>query len=170
MNKWETFKLKPEEYVSVSELETMPALGTWVPACGMIITKDNKNMPIPTAISIDPGCEIEVRYNGKIGKVKYLSSTPRRKYYVFLRWYIILIEFISICITFYERTIKNEIITKEHPANGVLVGVIAVWLCLCIPMLRNDKGVTKWIMTIFGYFILGLATIELIRYFIMLIV
>ena len=160
-------RLKPEEYVSVSSLETLPNTLDFYPSNGIIIKKDGKEIPVQTPVTVDDGCEIEVKYrDNSTGRVKYLKSTPRRKYFVGLTWYIILLEIISILFVIYEININNNYLVEGNNAYNLLGPALATWLAIVIPILRNSKGLTKNIMTLFGYFLLFINTIFFIEYLI----
>lgn len=160
-------RLKPNEYVSVSSLETLPNTSDFYPLNGLVFTKDGKEIIIQTPITVDNGCEIEVSYrdNG-IGRVKYLKSTPRRKYYVGLRWYIIILELITIILVGYEININHNYLVEGSTSYNLLGPLLCTWIVLVIPILRNSKGLTKYIMNIFGYFILLINTVMIIEYII----
>ena len=103
-----TVRLKSDEYKSASTMKAFS--GTWIPRNGLFITKDGSNFPISTPVTIDDNCEIEVKYNEEkhYGRVKYLSSSPRRKYYMFLKWYIIILQILAIIETVYEVEVNEN--------------------------------------------------------------
>lgn len=159
-----TVRLKPDEYKSVSSIKTFS--GTWIPSNGLVITKDGNNFPIRTPFTIDDNCEIEVQYNEEkhYGKVKYISSSPRRKYYMFLKWYIIILQILAIIATVYEIEVNGNYLVEGSPAKSLGVPFIATWLCLDIVIMRNMNTVTKWLVTIFSYFVLFISTVSFIMY------
>ncbi len=159
-----TVRLKPDEYKSVSTLKAFSS--TWIPRNGLVITKDGANFPIRTPYTIDDNCEIEVRYNEEkhYGRVKYLSSTLRRKYYIFLKWYIIILQILAIIATFYEVEIMGNYLVEGSRAASLRLPLIVTWLSLDIVILRNTNTVTKWIVTVFSYFLLFMSTIGFMAY------
>ena len=150
-----TVRLKSDEYKSASTMRAFS--GTWIPRNGLFITKDGSNFPISTPVTIDDNCEIEV---------KYISSSPRRKYYMFLKWYIIILQILAIIATVYEIEVNGNYLVEESPAKSLGVPFIATWLCLDIVIMRNMNTVTKWLVTIFSYFLLFVSTVSFITYLI----
>lgn len=110
MNNYTIVRLKPNEYKTSSSYDFDPLFGMQYKN-GLLITKDESNIPVRTPFTVDSDCEIEVKYkeNG-FGKVKYLSSTPRRKYYMFLKWYIIILQILSLLFTIYEVNLGNYLV------------------------------------------------------------
>ncbi len=166
-----TIILKPDEYIIASEVNSiLIPKPTFLITNGIVITKDGQNLPIQTPFPVDSGCEIQVTYNEKnIGKVKYLKSTLKRKYYKFITWYSIGIMIVGFLIALYSKNVKGVYILAEGSEHTDLGVTIGSWLALNIVLLRNSKGFTKWIMTIFGYILLLLGTIAILRYFLSLI-
>lgn len=168
MEKYTIVKLKPNEYKAVSKYDIDPIIGTQ-PINGLIITKDGSNIPIITSFPVDSNCEIEVRYkeNG-VGRIKYLSNTPRRKYYKFLTWYIFILQIVSVLFMIYEVNLGNYAV--EGSRSQQLIGpALGSWLCFNIILFRNTKGFHKWFFTIFGYFLLFFFSIAFISYLIEII-
>ncbi len=166
-----TIILKPDEYLTASEVDPIiiPE-ATFLITNGIVITKDGQNLPIQTPFPVDSGCEIQVTYNEKnIGRVKYLKSTPRRKYYKFITWYSIGIMIVGFLIALYSKNVKGVYILAEGSEHTDLGVTIGSWLALNIVLFRNAKGFTKWIMTIFGYILLFSGTFAIIRYLVSLI-
>ena len=161
-----TVRLKSDEYKSASTMRAFS--GTWIPRNGLFITKDGSNFPISTPVTIDDNCEIEVKYNEEkhYGRVKYISSSPRRKYYMFLKWYIIILQILAIIATVYEIEVNGNYLVEGSPAKSLEVPFIATWLCLDIVIMRNMNTVTKWLVTIFSYFLLFVSTVSFITYLI----
>ena len=159
-----TVRLKPDEYQSVSTMRAFSS--TWIPNNGLFITKDGSNFPIRTPYTIDNNCEIEVKYNEEkhYGRVKYLSSSPRRKYYMFLKWYIIILQILAIIATVYEIEVNGNYLVEGSPTKSLGVPFIATWLCLNIVIMRNMNTVTKWLVTIFSYFLLFMSTVGFLTY------
>ena len=159
-----TVRLKPNEYQSASTLTAFS--GTWIPRNGLVIIKDGNNFPIKTPWAIDNDCEIEVRYNEEkhYGRVKYISSSPRRKYYMFLKWYIIILQILAIIATIYEVEVMGNYLVEGSRAQSLALPFITTWLSLDIVIMRNMKTITKWIITIFSYFLLLMSTVEFIVY------
>lgn len=157
-------RLKPDEYKSVSTITA--TVGTWIPRNGLYITKDGSNFPIRTPYTIDNNCEIEVRYNEEkhYGRVKYLSTSPRRKYYMFLKWYIIILQILAILAAIYEVEIMGNYIVEGSPAENLRLPLIVTWLSLDIVIMRNTNTITKWIVTVFSYFLLFMSTVGFLTY------
>lgn len=163
------YRLMPNEYKSFTSLDGNPIM-KWVIKKGLLITKNGENIPVRTAFSIDNGCEIEVTYyDSGYGKVKYLKSTPRRKYYKFITWYILFLELISAIFITYEINVNNNYATSGSRTEKILFILLASWIALTAVVLRNTKGFNKIVMTILSYVILTISTVNLIAYFIALI-
>ena len=147
-----TVRLKPNEYQSASTLTAFS--GTWIPRNGL------------TPVTVDNNCEIEVKYNEEkhYGRVKYLSSSPRRKYYMFLKWYIIILQILAIIAAVYEIEINGNYLVEGSPSKSLGVPFITTWLTLNIIVMRNMNTVTKWLVTIFSYFVLFISTVSFIMY------
>ena len=157
-------RLKPDEYKSVSTLRT--CVGNWISRNGLIILKDGSNFSISTPYTVDSDCEIEVKYNEEkhYGRVKYITTSSRRKYYMFLKWFIIILQLIAIIVTVYEIEVMGNYLVEGSRAESLRIPFITTWLALCIVVLRNINTITKWIMTIFGYLVLTISIIEFIIY------
>lgn len=163
MSKYTTIRLKPDEYKTANSL--IPAVtGGFIPANGLLITKDDMNLAIKTPTTVDPDCEIEVRYNEiHNGFVKYITSTSRRKYYMFLKWFVLAFWLLSIILMFVEvQVFKHYAVRGSRSYN--LIAPFSSFLCLDIVILRNNNGFTKWAVTIFSYFLLGIDIIYMILY------
>ena len=157
-------RLKGDEYKSV---EAMRAFGsTWISRHGLFITKDGSNFPVRTPFVVDDNCEIELQYNEEkhYGKVKYIKSSPRRKYYMFLKWYIIILQILAIIATVYEIEVMGNYLVEGSRAKSLVVPFITTWITLDIIHLRNSNTITKWLVTIFSYLVLFIGTVEFIRY------
>ena len=159
-----TVRLKPDEYKSASSIKAFS--GTWIPSNGLVITKDGNNFPIRTPFTIDDNCEIEVQYNEEkhYGKVKYISSSPRRKYYMFLKWYIIILQILAIIATIYEVEVMGNYLVEGSQSVSLTAPLLTTWLTLNIVVMRNMNTITKWLITIFSYFLLFVSTVQFIRY------
>lgn len=155
----------PNEYEINSEViaDTNPE---WNVMNGLLITKGNKNIPIATPLPVDGGCEIEVTVRNNVGIVKYLKSTNRRKYYKAITYISIVMQIIALILLTYEIEINNNYAIEGSPNYYLLLPSIASWLILSIPLLRNAKGFTKWVLTIFGYILLALNIHSFIMYII----
>lgn len=163
-----TIILKPNEYQSISTLKAMTNGSNWVSKHGLIITKDGSKTPVRTPFTVDSDCEIELTYNEEknYGRVKYLKSTPRRKYFVFLRWYIIILQLLAIIAVLYEVNVNGNYLVKGSKAETLALPFIITWLSYNIVHLRNTNTITKKIITLFSYMLLILSTIQFIRYII----
>lgn len=159
-----TVILKPDEYKSVSTLQAFS--GTWLPRNGLVITKDESDFIVRTPLTVDNGCEIEVQYNEEkhYGKVKYISSTLRRKYYMCLKWYIIILQIIAIIATVYEIEALGNYLVDGSRSASLRLPFIITWLSLDIVIMRNMNTITKWIITVFSYFVLLACTVGFITY------
>ena len=159
-----TVRLKPDEYQSVSTMRAFSS--TWIPNNGLFITKDGSNFPIRTPFTIYDNCEIEVQYNEEkhYGKVKYISSSPRRKYYMFLKWYIIILQILAIIATIYEVEVMGNYLVEGSQSVSLTAPLLTTWLTLNIVVMRNMNTITKWLITIFSYFLLFVSTVQFIRY------
>lgn len=175
MDKSGIIRLKPGEYiavyVAVSE-HGYQISDSWQKRkrTGLLVTKDGRETLIITAGSVDEGCEIELTLNSNgIGKVKYLSSTPRRNYFRFLRWYIIALEILSAVMLFYEVGIRHNYVAEGSNVGLLLFPFLVAWFTLIIVALRNAQNVSGKIMVLFCYFLLIGATISFIMYWVSLI-
>ena len=82
MHEKKVYRLMPNEYKSFTSLRAYS--GSWIVSNGLVIKKDGEEIPLKTAFAVDDGCEIEViRKSKSYGKVKYIKSTTKRKYYRF---------------------------------------------------------------------------------------
>ena len=164
--KTKTIRLKPDEYKSVSGYGDMLPDGMSLPMFGLIITKNNKKIAIRTPFNVDNDCEIEVTYNENTnaGKVKYLKSSKRRKYYNFLKWDIILLEVISLIILLFEVGIFKNYAVEGSRTSYLLFPAIGTWLTSIIVIYRDIKGINKWIFAIFGYLLLLILHINFFNY------
>ena len=165
MNSIKTIRLKPEEYKSVSGYGDVLPDGMSLPVFGLVITKDNKNIIISTPVNVDDDCEIEVTYgDNNIGRVKYIKSSRKRKYYNFLKWDIIILEVLSIIFMIIEVGIFKNYAVDGNQSYFLLGPVIGTWLTIVIVFYRNLKGFNKWIYTIFGYILLFFMHISFFVY------
>ena len=162
------YRLMPNEYKSFTSLRAYS--GSWIASNGLVIKKGGEEIPLKTAFAVDDGCEIEViRKSKSYGKVKYIKSTPKRKYYKFITWYILFLEIISAILIAYEIGVNNNYAKDGSRTEYILFTLLTPWLALSSVVLRNNKGFTKWAMTILSYLILIVSTVNLIKYFIALL-
>lgn len=159
-----TVRLKPDEYKSVSSMRAFSS--TWIPSNGIVITKDGNNFPIRTAYTIDDDCEIEVKYNEEkhYGKIKYISNSSRRNYYMFLKYYIITLQILAIIAAIFEINVMGHYLVKGSQAENLILPFTGTWLTFNIVVLRNMHTITKWIITIFSYMVLFISTFKFITY------
>lgn len=166
MKEFKTIKLNPDEYKTISSMEAEVVTGTWIIDNGLFIIKDEIYIQTPTPVDAD--CIIEIKYreekNGNFGRVKYLSSSPRRKYFMFLKWYIIIFFILSLLFLLYEVKILGNYAIEGSRSYLLLLPSISSWFCLNILILRNTKSITKIILMIFSYFLLLICTINFITY------
>ena len=159
-----TVRLKPDEYKSISNMKAFSS--NWIPNNGIVITKDGNNFPIRTAYTIDDDCEIEAKYNEEkhYGKIKYISNSSRRNYYMFLKYYIITLQILAIIATIIEIEVMGHYLVKGSQAENLILPFIGTWLTFNIVVLRNIHTITKWIITIFSYLVLFINTFKFITY------
>ncbi len=164
-----TIILEPDEYKVGSGLK--PFGGHFIPEKAIVITKDGENTLVRTAFNVDPGCRIRVTRSGSgkgFARVKHLTTTPRRKYYQFIMWFALALSAIGWIFTLYEILVNGNYATEDSRTNLAALPAFTACLGLNIPILRNGRGFTKWFSTIFGYFILLMCVVSLIRYFVRL--
>ena len=162
------YRLMPNEYKSFTSLREYS--GSRIVSNGLVIKKDGQDLPLKTAFAVDDGCEIEVTRKSKsYGKVKYIKSTPRRKFFKFITWYILFLEVISAILIEYEIGVNNNYAKDSSRTEYILFTLLTPWLALSSVVLRNSKGFTKWAMTILSHTILIISTVNLIKYFIALV-
>lgn len=163
-------RLKPDEYKSVSNMSVFSS--TWIPNNGIFITKDGNNFPIRTAYTIDDDCEIEVKYNEEkhYGKIKYISNSSRRNYYMVLKYYIITLQILAIIATIFEIEVNGNYLIKGSQTENLILPFIGTWLTFNIVVLRNIHSITKWIITIFSYIVLFISTFYFITYLLEMII
>lgn len=168
MKDTETIILEPNEYKTGSDLK--PFGGHFLQSKAIMITRDNENTVIPTALNVDPGCRIQVTRRGTgFARVKHLTSTPRRNYYMFIMWFSIFLGVIGWIFTLFEIFVNGNYATGDSRTNLAMLPAFVAWLGLNIPVLRNGRGFTKWFSTVFGYFVLFICVVSLVRYFVRLI-
>jgi len=164
MSKYTTIRLKPNEYKTADSLIPV-GTGSWIPSNGLLITKDDMNLAITTPTTVDSDCEIEVRYNEQHrGFVKYITSSPRRKYYIFIKWLVLALQLLSIILMVIEVCVFKHYAVRGSRSYNLIAPCFSI-LCLDIVILRNNNGFTKWAVTIFSYFLLIFNLIYLILYF-----
>ena len=117
-------------------------------------------------MNVDPGCRIKITRSGNgAARVKHLTTTTRRRYYQFIMGFSIALSVIGWIFTLYEILVNGNYATEGSATNLVLLPAVTSWLGLNICFLRNGRGFTKWFATIFGYFILFMSVLSLVRYF-----
>ena len=75
-------------------------------------------------------------------------------------------QIIALILLTYEIEINNNYAIEGSLTNYLLLPTLSSWLILLIPLLRNAKGFTKWVLTIFGYVVLALNIHSFIMYII----
>ena len=116
----------PNEYKSFTSLRAYS--GSWIVSNGLVIKKDGEEIPLKTAFAVDDGCEIEViRKSKSYGKVKYIKSTPKRKYYKFITWYILFLEIISAILIAYEIGVNNNYAKDGSRTEYILFTLLTPW-------------------------------------------
>jgi len=144
----------------------MPFGTGFIPRRAILITKDNENTMVPTVMNVDAGCRIRVTRSGNgAARVKHLTTTPRRNYYLFIMWFSLGLCALGWILTLYEILINGNYATEGSETNLVLLPAMTAWLGLNITSQRNAHGFTKWFVTVFGYFILFMGVLSLVRYF-----
>ena len=83
---------------------------------------------------------------------------------MFLKWYIIILQILAIIATVYEIEVNGNYLVEGSPTKSLGVPFIATWLCLNIVIMRNMNTVTKWLVTIFSYFLLFMSTVGFLTY------
>ena len=168
MKEPKTFILEPDEYKTGCDIR---AYGTgFIPNKSILITKDNANTLVPTVLNVDPGCRIRVTRRGRgAAGVKHLTSTPRRKFYLFIIWFSLILWALGWIFTLIEIFVNGNYATGDSRTNLAMLPAMTAWLGLNISHLRNGHGFTKWFATIFGYFILIIGVLSLVRYFVRLV-
>ena len=160
----QTIILEPDEYKTGASIKPF-GIG-FIPRKAILITKDNENKMVPTVMNVDPGCRIRVTRSGNgAARVKHLTTTPRRRYYQFIMGFSIALSVIGWIFTLYEILVNGNYATEGSETNLVLLPAMTAWLGLNICFMRNGRGFTKWFVTIFGYFILFMGVLSLVRYF-----
>ena len=163
-----TFILEPDEYKTAFKLRTLPT-GQFIPAKGIFITKDGQNTWVSTAHNVDDGCRIKLIWNGKgHGKIKHLSSTPRRKYYMALMWFSLILWALSWVFVVFEVTNGNYA-ARGLRTDHVLLTATTAWMGLDIVVLRNGHDFKKWFVTIFSYMVMFASVASFIIYLVNLI-
>ena len=160
--------LEPDEYKTAFSLRSLPT-GQFIPSKGIFITLDGKETFVKTAFNVDEGCRIRLTWNGKgCGKVKHLTSTPRRKYYMALMWFSLILWALSWVFVVFEVNSGNYAgsgLRTDH----VLLTATTAWMGLDIVTLRNGHDFTKWFATIFSYIVMFASTASFIIYLVKLI-
>lgn len=162
-----TYILEPGDYQTLSEMRAFP--NAMIPQNGLFITKGGSNTWVKTPFTVDSGCRIKLTWSGKgAGRVKYLTSTPRRKYYVAVRWFSIILMILAWIFVLIEMAHGNKAVGDSRTGYAMLPAFTA-WMGLDICALRNGRGFTKWAVTIFSYFVMVMGTGSFIYYLIRLI-
>ena len=169
MKNAQTYILEPDEYVTASSMR--PFGGHFLPAHGLMITKDGANTWVSTGgLSVDEGCRIQLAWSGKgFGRVKHLTSTPRRKYYMALRNFTLILWALAWIFLLIEMLVFNNRAIGDSRTNLVMLTAFTAWMGLVIVVERNQRGFTKWFSTIFSYFVLPISTGAFIWYLVRLI-
>ena len=163
-----TYILEPGDYKTVSELR-MFATGAVIPQNGLLITRDGLNTWVRTPTSVDSGCRIQLTWSGKgAGRVKYLTSTLRRKYYMAVMWFSIMLMLLAWIFLLIEMVKGNKAIGDSR-TRYVMGTAFTAWMGLDISTLRNHHGFTRWFVTIISYFVMCISTGSFIYYLIRLI-
>lgn len=163
-----TIILEPDEYKTSFDLKVIPS-GQFIPAKGIMITKGGENTWVSTVLNVDDGCRIALKWSGKgHGRVKHLTSTPRRKYYMALMWFSLILWALSWIFTVIEVTSGNFAgagLRTDH----ILLTAFTAWMGLDIVVLRNGHGFKKWFTTIFSYLVMLVSTSSFVIYLVKLI-
>ncbi|MBO7355400.1 MAG: hypothetical protein ILP17_00100 [Lachnospiraceae bacterium] len=163
-----TYILEPGDYQTISEIKTIAGT-TMIPNNGFFITKGGSNTWVRTAGSVDSGCRIRLTWSGKgAGRVKYLTSTPRRKYYLAVKWFSIILMILAWIFLLIEMVNGNKAIGDSR-TRYVMATAFTAWMGLDISVMRNMHGFTKWFVTIFSYIVMCISTGSFIYYLVRLI-
>lgn len=164
-----TYILEPDEYKT--SLQMHPGTtGHFIYTKGIFITKDGENKWCRTVFNVDEGCRLQLTWNGRgNGKVKYLTSTPRRNYYLALMWFTLCLWTLAWIFTVVEVSVLGNYASGGSRTSNVLLTAFTAWMGLDIVHLRNGHGFTKWAVTIFSYFILAVSFTSFVVYIVRLI-
>ena len=163
-----TYILEPGEYTSKASMRTLPS-GQMLPSRGILITKDGDQTWVPVGHNVDEGCRIQLKWSGKgYGKVKHLTSTPRRKYHMALMWFSLILWAASWIFTIIEVVGGNKAVGDSR-TNYCMLTAFTAWMGLVIVVLRNDHGFRKWFMTIFSYIVMLISIGSMVFYLVRLI-
>ena len=163
-----TIILEPDEYKTAFSLRMFAATQT-IPAKGIVITKDGANTYVPTTLNVDDGCRIRLKWSGKgHGRVKHLTSTPRRKYYMAVMWFSLILWILAAVFTAIE-VFNGNFATADSRTKHVALTAFTAWMGLVITVTRNGHGFRKWFATIFSYGVMFISTMSFIIYIIRLI-
>ena len=166
MKNVQDYYLEPGEYVSKSVVGSLPGFHFAV-LHGLMITKDGANTWIRTPCNVDEGCRILLRWSGKgAGRVKHLTSTPRRRYYLCLMWFTIIMWVLAWIFLFTEMLVFNNPAVGDSRTRLVMLTAFTAWMGFDITVMRNGHGFTKWFITIFSYGVLAISTGAFIAYLI----
>ena len=161
--------LEPEDYKSVSEMHVL-LTGQFIPSNGLVITKNDENRAVKTPFTVDPGCRLELRWTGqRSGRVRYLTSTPRRRYFMGLKWYTLILWALSWIFTVIEIAGFGNYAMGDSRTTLALATAFTAWMGLVIVVQRNGHGFLKWASTIFSYFVLAFFSVKFILYIVRLL-
>ena len=164
-----TIILEPDEYKTQFDLRLLPS-GQTIPQKAIIITKDGANTVVPTTLNVDEGCRIELKWSGKgYGRVKHLTSTPRRRYFTALMWFSIILWITGAVLTLYEILVNGNYATADSRTKHAMLTAVVSWMGLVITSTRNGHGFRKWFATIFSYMVMLVSIGSLIIYIVRLI-
>lgn len=160
--------LEPDEYKTAFKLNVFAGVQT-IPAKAIIITKDGADTVVPTTLNVDDGCRIRLKWSGKgFGRVKHLTSTPRRKYFMTLMWFSIILWIVAAAFTVFE-VMNGNYATGDSRTKHVLLTATTAWMGLVITTTRNGHGFRKWFATIFSYFVMFVSVASFVIYLVRLI-
>ena len=83
---------------------------------------------------------------------------------MFLKWYIIILQILAIIATIYEVEVMGNYLVEGSQSVSLTAPLLTTWLTLNIVVMRNMNTITKWLITIFSYFLLFVSTVQFIRY------
>ncbi len=164
MKEKKVYRLKPDEYIVDSSI-TGDVSPEWRIDNGLLITKGDEKIPVYTFYAVDPDCEIEVTiYKNNFGRVKYIKSTPRRRYYKGLLYASILLTVVSLILLLYELEVNGNYAVEGSPSYYLLMPFLTSWYLSLVFILRNAKGFTKTVLSIFGYIFYALSVCYFLTY------
>ncbi|MBR5358830.1 MAG: hypothetical protein IK128_06440 [Clostridiales bacterium] len=168
MRNTNTIILEPDEYKTGYKLNINPIV-PFIPKKTILITKNGEDRLVETVFNVDDGCRIELKWSGKgKGRVKHLTSTPRRKYYMGLMWFSLILWALAWIFTVIEVNSGN-FAGVGNRTDHVLLTAFTAWMGLDIVTLRNGHGFTKWFTTVFSYLIMFVSVASFIIYLVKLV-